>query len=105
MKVKFNRDNYNSYFLTKDKVYDVVDETNNSYLVKTDTGHVYWYLKEYFEIVNENKMKKTLQGELKYFNGGGYDDGEFYIDDTLLYNELIEFENKRIKITIEEVDS
>ena len=104
MKVKFKEDNLVSIFLTKHKVYDVIEETNEEYLIKTDTGNVYWYLKEFFEVVNKNKMKKTLQGELKYFNGSGYDGGEFYIDDTMLYNELIEFENKRIKITIEEID-
>lgn len=105
MKVKFKENNIDSEFLTKGKVYDVIEESDEEYLIKTDTGYVYWYLKDFFEVVSENKMKKTLQGELKYFNGSGYDDGEFYIDDTMLYNELIEFENKRIKITIEEVDS
>lgn len=105
MKVKFKEDHYNSEFLTKGKVYDVIEESDEEYLIKTDTGYVYWYLKNCFEIVNENKTKKILQGELKYINGYGYDDGEFYIDNTLLYNELIEFENKKIKITIEEIDS
>lgn len=52
MKVKFNRDGL--WYLTKDKIYNVVNENLDEYLIKTDKGFEYWYPKEFFEVVEED---------------------------------------------------
>lgn len=48
-------------------------------------------------------MKKIIEGQLECFDSGGYEGAELIINNESLYNELICFENKKIKITIEEI--
>ena len=57
MKVKCVNNQNSQLLLTVGKEYEVLNADTYAYRVRCDAGQTYWYCKEYFEIVEENKMK------------------------------------------------
>ncbi len=39
------------FFLTKEKLYQVIEETSEFFMIKNNLGHTVEYLKERFEII------------------------------------------------------
>jgi hypothetical protein len=58
VKIVCINDNYWKYRFTKNKIYNILKEYGNFYLVKDDINHIDWYAKEYFELLSEYRNKK-----------------------------------------------
>lgn len=68
MKVKYLEET--GHYLTRNKIYEILDESGNSYKLKEDTGDNDWWLKSQFEVVTEEPDAKAIM-KVKYLEETG----------------------------------
>lgn len=74
--------NYDFDGLNVGEIYDVINESNDHYLIKSVRGHNSWYLKTNFEVVKDSKVVIYIDDDCGYLTKGKNYNVE-YFDDAL----------------------